>query len=128
MHFRSQRQNYRNQKFYCPPLIGLKQNSPRDFPILSKCDSERVKMPTKAFCSQRLLSILTISESLWGVCLFTTSAALTTRIYFTGTRSSFPPIYGRRTSGILTEPSAFRLFSRNAINIRGGATTVLFNV
>ena len=40
----------------------------------------------------------------------------------------FPPIYGRSTSGILTEPSSFRLFSRKAISIRGGATTVLFNV
>ena len=33
-------------------------NSPREVPILSKCDSERVKMPTKAFYSQRLLSSL----------------------------------------------------------------------
>ena len=35
-------------------------NSPRDVPILSKCDSERVKMPAEAFCSQRLLSILAV--------------------------------------------------------------------
>ena len=39
-----------------------------------------------------------------------------------------PPMYGCRASGILTDPSAFRLFSRNAISILGGATTVLFNV
>ena len=37
-------------------------------------------------------------------------------------------MYIRRTSGMLTVPSAFRLFSRNAISIRGGATTVLFRV
>ena len=35
-------------------------NSPRDVPILSKCDSECVKMPVEAFCSQRLLSILAV--------------------------------------------------------------------
>ena len=42
--------------------------------------------------------------------------------------TSFPPMYGRRTSGILTLPSALRLFSRNAMSIRGGATTVLLRV
>lgn len=39
-----------------------------------------------------------------------------------------PPIYGCNTSGIWTVPSFWRLFSKNAINILGGATTVLFNV
>ena len=38
------------------------------------------------------------------------------------------PIYGLNASGILTEPSACKLFSKNAIDILGGATTVLFNV
>ena len=42
--------------------------------------------------------------------------------------SLLPPIYGRRTSGMRTEPSACRLFSKNAISIRGGATTVLFKM
>ena len=37
-------------------------------------------------------------------------------------------MYGRRASGMRTLPSAWRLFSRNAISIRGGATTVLFSV
>ncbi len=37
-------------------------------------------------------------------------------------------MYGWRTFGMLTVPSAFRLFSRKAISIRGGATTVLFSV
>ena len=37
-------------------------------------------------------------------------------------------IYLRSTSGIFTEPSSLRLFSRKAISIRGGATTVLFRV
>ena len=37
-------------------------------------------------------------------------------------------MYGRSTSGMRTEPSACRLFSRNAISILGGATTVLFSV
>ncbi len=41
---------------------------------------------------------------------------------------SLPPIYIRNGSGILTVPSAFRLFSRKAISILGGATTVLFKV
>ena len=48
--------------------------------------------------------------------------------YLLGIKMDLPPIYGRRTSGILTLPSACRLFSRNAINILGGATTVLFRV
>src|SRR5574344_1103116 len=39
-----------------------------------------------------------------------------------------PPIYGLKLSGILTLPSACKLFSKNAISIRGGATTVLFSV
>lgn len=42
--------------------------------------------------------------------------------------TSFPPIYGLRATGIRTLPSSQRLFSRNAISIRGGATTVLFSV
>lgn len=42
--------------------------------------------------------------------------------------TDLPPIYGRSTSGILTVPSALRLFSKNAISIRGGATTVLLSV
>ena len=37
-------------------------------------------------------------------------------------------MYGRRASGMRTLPSAWRLFSRNAMSIRGGATTVLFSV
>ena len=40
----------------------------------------------------------------------------------------FPPIYGCNALGILIVPSSFKLFSRKAINILGGATTVLFNV
>src|SRR5699024_4407250 len=39
-----------------------------------------------------------------------------------------PPIYGCSAFGMLTLPSAFKLFSKNAISILGGATTVLFNV
>src|SRR5699024_8492699 len=49
-------------------------------------------------------------------------------LYFFGISFSFPPMYIRSGSGIFTVPSAFRLFSRNAISIRGGATTVLFSV
>ena len=45
-----------------------------------------------------------------------------------GTILSIPPIYFLRTSGIFTLPSAQRLFSRNAISILGGATTVLLSV
>ena len=41
---------------------------------------------------------------------------------------SLPPIYGWSAFGILIEPSAFILFSRNAISILGGATTVLLRV
>ena len=37
-------------------------------------------------------------------------------------------MYGLNASGIFIEPSSFKLFSKNAINILGGATTVLFNV
>ena len=37
-------------------------------------------------------------------------------------------MYGLSASGMRTLPSSFRLFSRNAISILGGATTVLFNV
>ena len=48
--------------------------------------------------------------------------------YFLGTRTSVPPIYGWSTFGMVTVPSACRWFSRNAISIRGGATTVLFRV
>ena len=39
-----------------------------------------------------------------------------------------PPIYGCNAFGIFIDPSSFKLFSKNAINILGGATTVLFNV
>ena len=49
-------------------------------------------------------------------------------LYFTGIRTSLPPMYGRSFSGIRTLPSAWRLFSRKAISIRGGATTVLLRV
>lgn len=41
---------------------------------------------------------------------------------------SLPPMYILSGSGILTVPSALRLFSRNAISILGGATTVLLRV
>ena len=49
-------------------------------------------------------------------------------IYFTGISFSLPPTYGRSATGTLTLPSALRLFSKNAISILGGATTVLFKV
>ena len=50
-------------------------------------------------------------------------------LYFVvGTRTLVPPIYGCKTSGIVTVPSACRWFSKNAISIRGGATQVLFSV
>lgn len=42
--------------------------------------------------------------------------------------TSVPPIYGCNGFGILMLPSSLILFSKNAISIRGGATTVLFNV
>ena len=48
--------------------------------------------------------------------------------YFQPPIFSLPPIYGLRASGILTLPSAFKLFSRNAMSILGGATTVLLSV
>ena len=48
--------------------------------------------------------------------------------YFFGTRRSLPPIYGCKALGTSTLPSACKLFSRKAISILGGATTVLFNV
>lgn len=41
---------------------------------------------------------------------------------------SIPPMYILSASGILTDPSALRLFSKKAINILGGATTVLLRV
>ena len=41
---------------------------------------------------------------------------------------SLPPMYMRSGWGMSMEPSALRLFSRKAISIRGGATTVLFKV
>lgn len=47
---------------------------------------------------------------------------------FFGIRRSAPPIYILSASGIETVPSALRLFSRNAISILGGATTVLLRV
>ena len=45
-----------------------------------------------------------------------------------GTRTSVPPMYERSTSGMTTLPSGCRLFSRNAMSIRGGATQVLLSV
>ena len=42
--------------------------------------------------------------------------------------TAFPPIYGLNASGMVTLPSACKWFSMNAINIRGGATTVLLRV
>lgn len=45
-----------------------------------------------------------------------------------GLIASLPPIYILSGFGILTEPSSLRLFSKNAISIRGGATTVLLSV
>ena len=41
---------------------------------------------------------------------------------------SRPPMYGRRTWGIVTEPSAFWYSSRIGIRTRGEAITVLFSV
>ena len=41
---------------------------------------------------------------------------------------SLPPIYILRGSGMRILPSSLRLFSRNAISILGGATTVLLSV
>ena len=38
--------------------------------------------------------------------------------------TSMPPIYGLSATGMLTEPSALRLFSKKAMSILGGATTV----
>ena len=34
--------------------------------------------------------------------------------YFSGISTDLPPMYGRSTSGIFTEPSALRLFSRES--------------
>ena len=48
--------------------------------------------------------------------------------YFFGTRRSVPPIYGCKALGTNTLPSACKLFSRKAMSILGGATTVLFRV
>ncbi len=49
--------------------------------------------------------------------------------FFSGTSIRLlPPMYIRRGRGILMVPSSLRLFSRNAMSILGGATTVLFNV
>ena len=48
--------------------------------------------------------------------------------YFFGTRRSLPPIYGCKALGTSTLPSACKLFSRKAMSILGGATTVLFRV
>ena len=45
-----------------------------------------------------------------------------------GRITSLPPIYIRSGSGMRTEPSSLRLFSKNAISMRGGATTVLLRV
>ena len=51
-----------------------------------------------------------------------------TYFYALGKMTFLPPIYGCNASGMVTLPSACKWFSTNAINIRGGATTVLFNV
>ena len=48
--------------------------------------------------------------------------------YFAGVMTSLPPMYGRSGAGMRTEPSSLRLFSRNAISMRGGATQVLLSV
>ena len=48
--------------------------------------------------------------------------------YFLGIITSLPPIYILSFSGILTLPSACKLFSRKAISILGGATQVLLRV
>ena len=42
--------------------------------------------------------------------------------------TSIPPIYILSASGMFSDPSALRLFSKKAMSIRGGATTVLFRV
>lgn len=47
---------------------------------------------------------------------------------FFGAIFSLFPIYILNACGILTDPSACKLFSKKAINILGGATTVLFKV
>ena len=69
----------------------------------------------------------TVSSGKGVIKLFNCQSKLIKTDYFL-TILSMPPMYGRRTSGIYTEPSAWRWFSRNAISIRGGATTVLFSV
>ena len=60
------------------------------------------------------------------------TAAVCTReiicVYFCFGRMQSVNIYRWSGSGIRMLPSAFRLFSRNAISILGGATTVLFRV
>lgn len=43
-------------------------------------------------------------------------------------RWSLPPMYGLRASGMVTVPSDCRWFSRKAMSILGGATTVLLRV
>lgn len=48
--------------------------------------------------------------------------------YFFGAISVWPPIYGCKAFGIKIRPSSCKLFSINAISMRGVATTVLFNV
>ena len=45
-----------------------------------------------------------------------------------GSRRSRPPMYGRSASGIVTDPSAFWLFSRTGIKNRGVASAVLLRV
>ena len=42
--------------------------------------------------------------------------------------ASLPPIYIRSGSGMRMLPSSLKLFSRKAMSMRGGATTVLFRV
>ena len=51
------------------------------------------------------------------------------KVYLTvGTIFSLPPMYICSGAGILTDPSSWSRFSRKAISILGGATTVLFRV
>ncbi len=92
-----------------PNAQAFGRNSPGDCFVASALSS-RIYKPTKTAPVRR--------QALFGV----------EHYYFFGTRRSVPPIYGCKALGTSTLPSACKLFSKKAMSILGGATTVLFRV
>ena len=90
--------------FFAPPCKGGKRRS------------RRGRIARSAYAHKKTAPVR--RQALFGV----------EHYYFFGTRRSVPPIYGCKALGTSTLPSACKLFSRKAMSILGGATTVLFRV